>query len=85
MFSSVVQPACVVAMADAPGQYASTYPSTRPYSVVARHSGRVNLLFLTGQVQSFVGNYVGCGRGDPHVSDVRWLTGTPSDATAGNY
>jgi prepilin-type N-terminal cleavage/methylation domain-containing protein/prepilin-type processing-associated H-X9-DG protein len=50
MFSSVVQPSCVVAMADAPGPYSSTYPSTRLYSIVARHSGRVNLLFLGGQV-----------------------------------
>lgn len=84
-FSSVLQPACVVAMADAPGPYASTYPSTRPYSIVARHAGRINLLFLAGEVQSFAGSYVGCGVGDPGLADVRWLTGTASDASADNY
>jgi len=80
-FSEVVQPSYVVAMADAPGQYASTYPSAQPYSVVARHAARVNLLFLAGQVQSFAGSYVGCGAGDPGLADVRWLTGTASDAS----
>lgn len=80
-FSEVVQPSYVVAMADAPGQYASTYPSAQPYSVVARHAARVNLLFLAGQVQSFAGSYVGCGGGDPGLADVRWLTGTASDAS----
>ena len=80
-FSEVVQPSYVVAMADAPGQYASTYPSAQPYSVVARHAARVNLLFLAGQVQSFAGSYVGCGVGDPGLADVRWLTGTASDAS----
>jgi len=84
-FSQVMLPACVVAMADAPGQYASTYPSPQPYSIVARHAGRVNLLFLAGEVQSFAGNYVGCNVGDPGLADVRWLTGTASDAQAHNY
>ncbi len=84
-FDMVIQPDCVVAMADAPGPYASTYPSVQPYSMVARHTGRVNLLFLAGQVQSFAGSYVGCGAGDPKLAYVRWLTGTASDATAHNY
>lgn len=84
-FGDVIQPDCVVTMADAPGPYASTYPSSRPYSIVARHSARINLLFLAGQVQSFSGSYVGCGVGDPGLADVRWLTGTASDATANNY
>ncbi len=84
-FGEVVQPSCVVAMADAPGPYASTYPSIQPYSIVARHAGRINLLFLAGQVQSFAGSYVGCGAGDPGLGDVRWLTGTASDASAHNY
>ena len=84
-FSEVVQPSCVVAMGDAPGPYASTFPSTRAYSVVARHSSRVNLLFLAGQVQSFAGSYVGCGVGDPQRDDVRWLTGTASDTQAHAY
>ncbi len=84
-FSDVVLPACVVAMADAPGPYASTYPSVQPYSIVARHAARINLLFLAGQVQSFASSYVGCGVGDPGLADVRWLTGTASDASAHNY
>lgn len=84
-FDDVVQPTTVVALADAPGPYASTYPSKNPYSPAARHDARVNLLFLTGQVQPFAGPYVGCGSGDPGRSDVRWLTGTESDALAKNY
>ena len=39
-FAEVARPDCVVALADAPGPYASTYPSAKPYGVVARHSGR---------------------------------------------
>ncbi|HWC60028.1 MAG TPA: type II secretion system protein [Verrucomicrobiae bacterium] len=84
-FTEVLQPDTVVAMADAPGPYASTYPSAQPYSLVARHGSKVNLLFLAGQVQSFAGSYVGCNIGDPNHSDVRWHTGTPSDSTAINY
>ncbi len=84
-FSEVVGPACVVALADAPGPYASTYPSARPYGIIARHATRINLLFLAGQAQSFAGAYVGCGVGDPGLADVRWLTGTAGDATARNY
>ena len=84
-FGDVVQPPLVVALADAPGQYASTYPSLQPYGVLARHAGRVNLLFLAGSVRSFSGRYVGCGVGDPGRDDVRWLTGTASNALAHNY
>ena len=84
-FAEVHQPELVVAMADAPGPYASTFPSTRPYSTAARHASKINLLFLNGGVQSFAGSYVGCGTGDPQRADVRWLTGTASDSTAGNY
>jgi len=84
-FNQVVLPNYVVTMADAPGPYASTYPSVNPYSIVARHAGRINLLFLAGEVQGFAGSYVGCGVGDPGLPDVRWLTGTASDATAANY
>ncbi len=68
--SEVVLPSFVVAMGDAPGPYASTYPSLQSYSVVARHSNRVNLLFLGGQVISYAGSYVGCGIGDPKLGDV---------------
>lgn len=84
-FSDVSRPVSVVAMADAPGSYASTYPSPQPYGIVARHTARINLLFLAGQAQSFAGSYVGCGVGDPGRADVRWLTGTDSDASASNY
>jgi len=84
-FTEVIQPTSVVALADAPGPYASTFPSTRAYSVMARHSARVNLLFLAGNVQSFAGSYVGCGIGDPQRSDARWLTGTTGDSQAHNY
>jgi prepilin-type N-terminal cleavage/methylation domain-containing protein len=83
--SQVALPIYVVTLADAPGPYASTYPSTQPYNIVARHTGRVNLLFLTGQVQGFAGSYLGCGVGDPKRPDVRWLTGTASDSGAPNY
>ena len=84
-FGEVDQPSAVVAMAEAPGPYGSTYPSKQAYSIVARHTQRINLLFLAGQVQSFAGSYVGCGMGDPGLTSVRWLTGTPSDATANSY
>ena len=69
-------PSCIVFMADAPGPYSATVPSVQPYSVQARHSGCANVLFLDGHVQSFSGEYLGCGTGDPHRDDVRWLTGT---------
>ena len=84
-YTEVVQPMMVVALADAPGLYASTYPSTQPYSVIARHAGRVNILFLGGAVLSFKGSYVGCGVGNPGHADVLWLTGTASDAQMHTY
>ena len=85
LYTQVKQPDCVVTLADAPGPYASTYPSKQAYGIVARHSGQINLLFLAGEVQSFPGWYVGCGAGDPGRPDVRWLTGTASDSNASNY
>ena len=84
-FATVSQPEATVAFGESPGPYASTYPSAQAYSIVARHAGRINLLFLAGEVRAFAGAYVGCGAGDPGRPDVRWLTGTPSDAQAGNY
>jgi prepilin-type N-terminal cleavage/methylation domain-containing protein/prepilin-type processing-associated H-X9-DG protein len=81
----VIRPAQVVALADAPGPYSSTYPSKNYYSPLPRHNKRVNLLFLGGQVAAFTGEYVGSGIGDPHHEDVRWLTGTDSDAGATKY
>jgi type II secretory pathway pseudopilin PulG len=84
-FGDVVRPAEVVTLADAPGPYSATFPSNNPYTPVARHSRNVNILFLTGNVQSFGGRYVGCGLGDPLRDDVRWLTGTDSDPGASKY
>jgi len=84
-FNQIMIPVYVVAMGDAPGPYSATYPSVQPYSIVARHMANINLLFLTGQVASFAGSHVGCGVGDPGLPDVRWLTGTASDANAPNY
>jgi prepilin-type N-terminal cleavage/methylation domain-containing protein len=84
-FAEVPQPDVVVAMADAPGPYSAAFPSANPYSPAARHGSKLNLLFLSGRVQSFAGSYVGCGVGDPKHSDVCWLTGTSSDPSAMNY
>jgi type II secretory pathway pseudopilin PulG len=83
--SQILQPARVVAMADAPGPYSSTFPSIQPYSPVARHASSANILFLTARVQGFPGAHLGCGTGDPGNADVRWLTGTASDQNASNY
>jgi len=83
--ADVFRPSQVVTLADAFGPYSGTYPSKNPYSPVPRHNNRVNILFLAGGVQSFPGDYVGCGTGDPGRDDVRWLTGTVSDAGAGKY
>jgi prepilin-type N-terminal cleavage/methylation domain-containing protein/prepilin-type processing-associated H-X9-DG protein len=84
-FRDIVQPSQVVAMADGPGPYSATYPSANPYSPMPRHGQRANLLFLGGQVKAYEGKYIGCGVGDPGHEDVRWLTGTDSDAGAGKY
>jgi hypothetical protein len=84
-FSDVVTPDQVVAMADAPGPYSATFPSTNLYSPSPRHYRRVEILFLAGGVRSFSGSYVGCEVGDPRREDVRWLTGTLSDSGASKY
>lgn len=82
---AIANPVNTVFMAESPGPYASTYPSTRPYGCVAPHSGTGNILFLDGHVAAFRGTYLGVGQGDPKNDDVRWLTGTDSDAQAVNY
>lgn len=84
-FADIPQPDTVVAMADAPGPYSATFPSANPYNPSARHGFKLNVLFLSGRVQSFAAQYVGCGVGDPKRSDICWLTGTGSDSTANNY
>ena len=61
----------MVFMTDAPGPYCAAWPSTQPYSPAARHLGCVNIAFLDGHVDSFLGDDVGCGAGDPKRSDVR--------------
>jgi len=76
-FGEVIQPASVVAMADTLGPYASTFPSTKSYSPVARHAQSVTCCSWPVKCnQLFAGSYVGCGVGDPKNDDVRWLTGT---------
>lgn len=61
-------------MADAPGGWASTVPSSMDYSVQARHNGRANVVFADGHVQTFRGTYLGCGTGEPIRPDIRWET-----------
>jgi prepilin-type processing-associated H-X9-DG protein len=72
--TQIPNPEQLAFMADAPGQYASTIPSTLPFSVVARHQGRANVCFVDGHVVSFDGSYMGCGTGEPTLSDIRWQT-----------
>jgi prepilin-type N-terminal cleavage/methylation domain-containing protein/prepilin-type processing-associated H-X9-DG protein len=75
---TIRDPSTQVFMADGPGAFCSTLPSTKAYSPVARHGGMVNISFLDGHVASFPGDYVGCGKGDPHHPDVRWVVpGSP--------
>jgi prepilin-type N-terminal cleavage/methylation domain-containing protein/prepilin-type processing-associated H-X9-DG protein len=83
--TQVEQAASTVFMAESPGPYASTFPSAQPYGCVAPYNGKGNILFLDGHVRLLDGTYIGAGSGDPHRPDVRWLTGTASDAQAGNY
>jgi prepilin-type N-terminal cleavage/methylation domain-containing protein/prepilin-type processing-associated H-X9-DG protein len=83
--AQIERPAATVFLAESPGEYASTYPSTRPFGCVAPHGGEGNVLFLDGHVAAFTAEYLGVGKGDPQRDDVRWLTGTVSDAQAGNY
>lgn len=76
---SLPDPATLALMADSPGGYASTVPSSAPFSVEPRHRGKANVLFLDGRVQSFQGEHLGCGRGDITQPDVRWKTLEPGD------
>jgi prepilin-type processing-associated H-X9-DG protein/prepilin-type N-terminal cleavage/methylation domain-containing protein len=72
--TQIPNPEQLAFMADAPGPYASTIPSTLPFSVLARHSGRANVCFVDGHVVSYDGTYIGCGIGEPTLSDIRWQT-----------
>jgi prepilin-type N-terminal cleavage/methylation domain-containing protein/prepilin-type processing-associated H-X9-DG protein len=70
----IPNPGQLAFMADASGPYASTVPSQLGYTVVARHAGRANVVFVDGRVQSFDGAYLGCGVGDQEQPDIRWQT-----------
>jgi prepilin-type N-terminal cleavage/methylation domain-containing protein/prepilin-type processing-associated H-X9-DG protein len=83
--AQIDRPAFTVFLAEAPGPYASTYPSAKPYGCLAPYRDKGNILFLDGHVGTFDAAYLGVGKGDPQREDVRWLTGTPSDAQAHNY
>ena len=76
---SLPEPAKVVFLGDGPGPYASIMPIAKPYCVEPRHDGRANLLFLDGHVESFTGEYLGCGVGDPMRDDVVWQVGDGYD------
>ena len=84
-FARIEQHALTVFLAESPGAYASTYPSARGYGCVAPYNGKGNILFLDGHVGVFDADYIGVGKGDPQRADIRWLTGTESDAQAANY
>lgn len=83
--AEIERPSYTVFLAESPGTYASTYPSTKPFGCLAPHGGKGNILFLDGHVAAFDADYLGVGKGDPEHDDVRWLTGTASDAQAKNY
>jgi prepilin-type N-terminal cleavage/methylation domain-containing protein/prepilin-type processing-associated H-X9-DG protein len=63
----------MVFMSEGIGVQCSLLPSNKPYSPVARHSNCVNIAFLDGHVADFSGDEVGCGLGDPHRPDIRWV------------
>lgn len=67
-------PSQLAFMADAPGGWASTIPSSQGYSVQARHQGNANVAFVDGHVKTFGGTYLGCGVGEPERDDIRWQT-----------
>ncbi|MDR3404440.1 MAG: type II secretion system protein [Chthoniobacter sp.] len=83
--SQIAHPSITVFLAETSGQYASTYPSKQPYSCQAPYRNQGDVLFLDGHVSSFSASYLGVNKGDPKRADVSWLTGTASDAQAGNY
>ena len=72
--SEIPHPEQLAFMADAYGPYSSTVPSQLGYSVMARHQGRANVVFVDGRVQSFAGSYLGCGVGEQPEPDIRWQT-----------
>ncbi len=63
----------MVFMTEGPGDHCSLLPSTKSYSPFARHNGFINMAFLDGHVDTFSGEAIGCGVGDPKRADVRWF------------
>ncbi len=65
----------MVFMTDAPSGYCSVLPyaNNAGFNPAPRHSGRVNIAFLDGHVAAMLGSEIGCGTGDPHLLDVRWV------------
>lgn len=59
-------------MADGPGEHCSVLPSDKNYSPQPRHAGHVNVAFVDGHVESFLGHEVGCGTGLVAQEAVRW-------------
>ena len=63
----------MVFMADGLGAYCAVIPSKYDYSPIARHiGGTVNIAFMDGRVESYRGDEVGCGIGDPKRPDIVW-------------
>jgi prepilin-type processing-associated H-X9-DG protein/prepilin-type N-terminal cleavage/methylation domain-containing protein len=75
--SQVPDPEFLAFMADSPGGYASTVPSSAQYSVQPRHNGSANVVFLDGHVETLAGSYLGCGAGEIEQPDVRWQPDIP--------
>lgn len=78
-------PSTLAFLADSPGGYASTVPSSREFSAKPRHRGQANVLFVDGHVQAFPGDYLGCGTGEKTQPDVRWQTGIEGDIWRPNF
>jgi prepilin-type N-terminal cleavage/methylation domain-containing protein/prepilin-type processing-associated H-X9-DG protein len=62
----------MVFLAEGNGMQCSLLPSTHGYSPFARHAGNLHIAFMDGHVSPYSADYVGCGVGDPHRSDIRW-------------
>jgi prepilin-type processing-associated H-X9-DG protein len=72
--SGVGDPAIMVVLTDAPGNYCSVFPSMYPggYNPVPRHKKSVNICFLDGHVSALPGSYIGVGTGMIEHPDIRW-------------